>query len=76
MFIRDISLWFSSLVMPLCGFDNRITLPSQKCLKKYTFCFYPLKNIVENWYDFFPKYFVELTSRLWGRIELDTTEAT
>ena len=56
------SLWFSSLVVPLCGFDNRIMLPSQKYLKEYTFCFCPLKNIVESWYNFFPKYFVEFTN--------------
>lgn len=47
MFIRDISLKFSFVVMSLSGFDIRVILALQSKLKNFPFAFF-LEDIVEN----------------------------
>lgn len=52
--------------MPLSGFGIKIMLASEWV--KYFFCFYLLKKIVENWYNFFHKYLVEFSRKLLGLV--------
>ena len=56
------SLVCSFLIMSLSNFDIRKCW-SIELVRKYSLCFYLLREVIENWCDFFLKCLIELTSK-------------
>ena len=66
MFVRGICVQFFSFNFFLWFWCSSIILTSQKGIRRCSFCFYFLGEIVENSYHFFLKFLIELISgNLW-----------